>query len=136
VHATATFSEKGPDPVVWGSVAACRYRVGGTRVELTPAGDVDGLRVYWGEGVDRETIASKDLVFSIDVRADIDGESSALDVDFRVVDQGTLEYLVPVDSGVLVVRANADGTFVLRSRDGSFACAEDFDCDLEPLDGN
>lgn len=131
IHATATFSEKGLDPVVWGTVAACRYRVGSTRVELSPVGDEDGLRVYWGEGIDRETIQTRDLVFSIHLGVDIDGDSLPLEVDFRVVDGGSFEYLVPVDSGTLVVRAEDDGSFGLRSRDGSFSCDESFDCDLE-----
>jgi hypothetical protein len=131
IHATATFSEKGLDPVVWGTVVACRYRVGSTRVELSPAGANDGLRVYWGEGIDRETIETRDLVFSINLRVDIDGDSLPLEVDFRVVDGGSFEYLVPVDSGTLVVRADDDGTFVLRSREGTFSCDESFDCDLE-----
>jgi len=131
IHATATFSEQGLDPVVWGTVAACRYRVGSTRVELASAGDTDGLRVYWGEGIDRETIETRDLVFSINLRVDVDGDQLPLEVDFRVVDGGAFEYLVPVDSGTLVVRADDDGSFLLRSRDGTFACDESFDCDLE-----
>jgi hypothetical protein len=131
IYATATFSEQGLDPVVWGTVAACRYRVGSTRVELTPSGDADGLRVYWGEGIDRETIETRDLVFSINLKVDIDGDAFDLDVDFRVLDGGAFEYLVPVDSGTLVVRADADGSFELRSRDGTFGCDESFDCALE-----
>jgi hypothetical protein len=136
VDLTATFSERGLDPVVWGKVAACRYRVADARVELTPIGDDDSVRVYVGEGIDSETLASQELVFSVNASASVDGESSALDVDFRVLDDGALEFLVPVDSGSLVVHDNGDGTFVVRSRDGSFACAKGFECDQEPLDGN
>jgi hypothetical protein len=136
VDLTATFSERGLDPVVWGTVAACRYRVGDTSVELTPIADDDSVRVYVGEGVDSDTLASQELVFSVNMDANVDGESSALDVDFRVLGDGALEFLVPVDSGSLVVRDNGNGTFVVQSRDGSFACSKGFECDLEPLDGD
>jgi len=40
---------------------------------------------------------------------------------------------VPVASGFLVVRADADGTFEVRSRQGRFACGADFECDVEAL---
>ena len=136
VDLTATFSERGLDPVVWGTVAACRYRVADASVELTPIGEDDSVRVYVGQGLDSATLASQELVFSINVNANVDGESNDLAVDFRVLDDGALEFLVPVSSGSLVVHDNADGSFVVRSREGSFACAKGFDCNLEPLDGN
>jgi len=98
---------------------------------LSPAGGGDALRVYLGEGIGFQAIDARDLVFSIRSRVDIDGDSFPLDVDFRAVDGGALEYLVPVASGNLVVRADDDGSFELRSRDGTFACDESFECDSE-----
>jgi hypothetical protein len=136
ILATATFSQRGPDPVVWGTVDSCRYRVGDRRIELTPRGAGDALRVYWGEDVDRESLDTQDLVISVNLRADIDGESAAAAVDLRVLGDGALEYRVPVDSGVVIARANDDGTFQLRTRDGDFACDDNFDCALEPGDAN
>ena len=136
ILATATFSQRGPDPVVWGTVDACRYRVGSSRIELTPRADGDALRVYWGEDVDQESLDTQDLVISVNLRADIDGESAAAAVDLRVLGEGALEYRVPVASGVVIARANDDGTFLLRTRDGNFTCDDSFDCDQEPGDAN
>jgi hypothetical protein len=96
---------------------------------LSPAGDGDALRVYLGEGIGFQAIDARDLVFSIRSSVDIDGDSFDLNVDFRAVDGDALEYLVPVDSGNLVVRADDNGRFVLRSRDGTYACDESFECD-------
>lgn len=131
IHATATFSERGPDPVVWGTVDACQYRVGSRRIELTPRGEGDALRVYWGEDVDQDSLDTQDLVLSINLRADIDGESAAAAVDLRVLGEGALEYRVPVASGVVIARANADGSFQLRTRGGNYVCDDSFDCDQE-----
>jgi len=50
--------------------------------------------------------------------------------------EGALEYRVPVASGVVIARANDDGTFLLRTRDGDFACDDSFDCDLESRNAN
>jgi hypothetical protein len=133
ILATATFSQRGPDPVVWGTVDACRYRVGSSRIELTPRGEGDALRVYWGEGVDQESLDTRDLVISVNLRADIDGERASAAIDLRVLGDGALEYRVPVASGVVIARANDDGTFLLRTRDGDFACDDSFDCELEAL---
>jgi len=136
ILATATFTQRGPDPVVWGTVDACRYRVGNSRIELTPRDAGDALRVYWGEGVDQESLDTQDLVISVNLRADIDGESAAAAVDLRVLGEGALEYRVPVASGIVIARANDDGTFLLRTRDGDFACDDSFDCDLESRNAN
>jgi hypothetical protein len=136
ILATATFSQRGPDPVVWGTVEACRYLVGGSRIELTPGGAGDALRVYWGESVDQDSLDTQDLVLSVNLRAEVDGESAAAAVDLRVLGEGALEYRVPVGSGVVIARANDDGTFLLRTRDGNFACDDSFDCELEPGDAD
>lgn len=125
---TATFSEEGLDPVVWGSVTACRYRVSNRLIELTPSGARDAFRVYWGEEVSRETLAAGAL-FSLALRADVDGMSLDLDLDVRLAGQDALEYLLPASGGSVVVRANADDTFQVRSVEGSFECDEAFDCE-------
>jgi hypothetical protein len=136
LNATATFSEKGLDPVAWGSVAACRYRVGQQRVQLSPSSDLDAIRVYWGQGVDRDSLAQRDLVFSLALSAEVDDMALDVDVDFRVLKDGALEYLLQVASGFLVVTANIDGSFAVRSRDASLACTSDFDCGVRAADDN
>jgi hypothetical protein len=127
---TATFSEEGLDPVVWGSVTACRYRVSSTRIQLTPSSARDAFRVYWGENVRRETLTVGALL-SLALRADIDGSALDLDLDVRLADEDALEYLMPTGGGSVVVRANADGTFAVRSSEGSFECDETFDCESD-----
>jgi hypothetical protein len=59
-----------------------------------------------------------------------------LDTDFRYLEGGVFELLVPVESGLLVVRAAGDGSFRLRSRNGAFGCSAQLDCELEPADAN
>ena len=113
------------------AVAACRYRVGERRVELSEGRDGDAIRVYWGEAIDREALRTRDLVFSLALQGQLDETALELNVDFRLVEGGALEYLVPVGSGFLVVRADADGTFEVRSREARFACTEQFECDVE-----
>lgn len=127
---TVTFSEAGLDPVVWGTLEDCRYRVEDRRIELTPSGERDALRVYWGEGVRVSTLSEAGALLSLALRASVDGSQLDLDLDVRLADEDALEYLLPAGGGSVVVRANADGTFAVRSLEGSFDCDDSFSCEL------
>lgn len=132
---TATFSEEGLDPVVWGTVSACRYRAEDRRIELTPSSERDALRVYWGERVSRSTLSEVGALVSLALRADVDGAEVDLELDLRLADNDALEYLLPAGSGSVVVRANDDGTFAVRSIEGTFECDEGFACELNGAAG-
>lgn len=126
---TVTFSEAGLDPIAWGTVEACRYRIEDRRIELTPSGERDGLRVYWGEAASPAALSEVGTLLSLALRARVDGAELDLDLDVRLAEEEALEYLLPAGDGSVVVRANADGTFAVRSLEGTFACDEDFSCE-------
>lgn len=126
---TATFSEAGLDPVVWGTVSDCRYRVGDRRIELVPSGEGDALRVHLGDGARLAALTEAGALLSLALRARVDGAELDLDLDLRLADDDALEYLLPAGDGWLVVRANEDGTFAVRSIEGSFECDEGFSCE-------
>ena len=125
---TATFSEEGLDPVVWGTVSACRYRVEARRIELQPSSERDALHVYWGAAAGRSTLSVLGAIFSLALRADVEGVGLDLDLDVRLAENEALEYLLPLGGGSVVVRANADGSFGVRSVEGSFECDDSFSC--------
>jgi hypothetical protein len=134
---TATFSEAGVDPVVWGTVSACRYRVADTLIELTPSSDRDAFRLYWGEEVSGQRGSLEGALLSLALRADVNGDTIDLDLDVRLASDDSLEYLLPTEQGTVVVRSNGDGTFAVRSVEGSFECDEAYACArIEPGAGD
>lgn len=139
VRVTATFTEAGLDPVVWGTVSACRYRAAGSRIELTPSSERDALRVYWGEAVRRSAAAlgadagkgaAAGVVLSLALRATVEGAPLSLDLDLRLAEGNALEYLLPAGGGWVVVQASGEGSFAVRSIEGTYACDPSFACVL------
>jgi len=123
---TATFSEAGLDPIVWGSAEACRYRVGDGQIELDQvAASAAAVSVYWGSGPSDRDVSERTLLVDLDLEATIDAERSALDIDFRSLVDGTLEYRIPRPDGSLIARVGGADGVMLRAANG------DFDCDAE-----
>jgi hypothetical protein len=126
---TATFSQSGLDPIVWGSTSGCRYLVDGTQVELeqTPASR-DAVRVYWGEAVEKQDLAERALLVELRLSASIDGQRLPLDFDFRSLADGTIEYRIERQDGSLIAHVGDDESVTLRAANGTFACSADLEC--------
>lgn len=124
----ATFTERGLDPIVWGSAAACRYLSADTRVQLDqPFGAVDAVSVFWGESVERENLAERALLVDLNLAASIDDQPLTLDFDFRSLRNGNIEYRIPTRGRSLVAEVAADRVRV-RAANGTFDCDESLSC--------
>jgi hypothetical protein len=131
---TATFSDSGLDPIVWGSAAACRYLVSGTQVELDQSGEsADSVSVYWGESVEEQELAERALLVDLNLDASIDGQRLSLDFDFRSLAGGDIEYRIERPDGSLIGSVGGDDSVTLRAANGTFACDADLQC--EPVAG-
>jgi hypothetical protein len=126
---TATFSRSSLDPIVWGSVAACRYLAAESRIEIEPASDSeDAVSVYWGEAVERQELEERALLVDLNLIAEIDGERLPLQFDFRSLSGGTLEYRLVQGERALIAQI-ADGAAVkVRAANGTFDCDTDLTC--------
>lgn len=124
---TATFTERGLDPVIWGSALACRYLVEGTRVELSAPASA-ALRVHQGAPDGSCDFGDRALLFDVDLDATIDGERVPVDFDFRLVRGGVLEFLGEGDGGAIVVGIGPQTELTLRGSNGSFGCDAELEC--------
>lgn len=126
---TATFSESGLDPIVWGSAEACRYRVGDVPIELDRvAASAAAVSVFWGSVPSVQAVSERTLLVDLDLDATIDRERSALDIDFRSLVDGSLEYRIARPDGSLVARVGAAAGFSLRAANGVFDCDAELRC--------
>jgi hypothetical protein len=124
---TATFSESGLDPTLWGEAERCRYLRGEVQVELQQDGDSrDAVKVYWGEAVEAEELDERALLVDMSLSASLDGERLPLDFDFRSLAGGGIEYRLEQRDGSLVASVSGDRVLV-RAGNGTFDCAG-FDC--------
>lgn len=127
----AGFTESGIDPVVWGTVTACRYRLSGHQVQLDglaadPAqGDV---RLYVGENAAADELVTfpDPVVVELSAQATVDGQALATtELNFRIdLQTRALELLVPLGSGYALVRVDParGGTLEARGVNGTFSC--------------
>jgi hypothetical protein len=124
----ATFSERGLDPIVWGTAAACRYLSAGARVQLDqPFGASDAVSVYWGESVERENLEQRALLVDMNLAAAIEDQPLSLDFDFRSLENGNIEYRIPRRDGSLVAEVVGDRVR-LRAVDGTYDCDRALRC--------
>jgi hypothetical protein len=126
---TATFNQRGLDPIVWGSIAACRYLAGETRVELDQASDSqDAVSVYWGESVQRQNLEERALLADLNLDAEVDGERLSLDFDFRSLADGTIEYRLPQGNRALIAQLDEGAGVTVRAANGTFSCDGGLSC--------
>ena len=129
---TATFSDSGLDPIVWGSAAACRYLADEGRIQLDQRrGAEQGMAVYWGESPEKQGIEDRALLVDLNVNAEIEGELLPLDFDFRSLSDGRIEYRIPRGDGDLIAQVGADDRVRLRAGNGTFDCSQAFRCTLQ-----
>lgn len=126
---TATFSQAGLDPIVWGEADACRYRVGEAQIELDQiASRASAVSVYWGSAPSERDVSERTLLVDLDLEATIDAERLSLDIDFRSLADGTLEYRIPRPDGSLIAHVGTGEGVTLRAANGSFDCDAQLDC--------
>lgn len=126
---TATFSQDGLDPIVWGSAETCRYSVGDVPIELDQVGPSgDAVSVYWGSGPSEQEVSERTLLVDLNLEASIEGERLPLDIDFRSLVDGTLEYRIPRPDGSLIAHVGSDDGVTLRAIEGTYVCDAELNC--------
>lgn len=127
---TATFSERGLDPIVWGTAEACRYRVGDVPIALDGAdARAHALGVYIADASPGDDVRARTLLVDLDLVAAVDGERLPLDLDFQTLAGGALEYRIPRPDGSLIARVGAGDAVTLRAANGTFECSAELECD-------
>jgi len=120
---TFTFAETGLDPIVWGDIEACLYLLGPKRLRLDPGKSESDLRLYVGEGHKVADLATMPVVLALDVVATLDDRPVAGKVAIRFVAKAkSVELLVPVSDGSLVVTVEGGSASTVRAKNGTFQC--------------
>jgi hypothetical protein len=129
---TLGFTEQGLDQVIWGTLSACRYRLGEHTVQLDGvapdplAGDV---RVFIGQNatlMDFRAFPDPVLV-ELAAQVLVDGSEVTGQLSFRIdLNTRGLELLVPLTGGHVLAAVAANRASVVRVR----AVNGSFDCDL------
>jgi hypothetical protein len=127
---TVGFTEQGVDPVIWGGLTLCKYRLGEHQIQLDGvaldpnSGDV---RVYVGSNVQLATFGTFPDPVLVELLAQVfvDGVEVAGQLSFRIdVNTRGIELLVPVTGGNVL--AAIDGTRAnlvqVRAANGLFQC--------------
>jgi hypothetical protein len=115
---TATFSERGPDPVVWGGMHECKYLAESAEIQLRGE-----LRVWIGEGLGFAEVGSQPPLLDLAAVAVVDGRELELGVDFRV-DPGkrSLELRAEGNGGDVIVLIGGGEIVGVRAKNGDFTC--------------
>jgi hypothetical protein len=123
------FTERGVDPVLWGSLAQCKYRLNEHFVQLDgrsldrSRGDV---RVYIGNNVTTMTFGAflEPILVELEAQVILDGAEVAGLLSFQIdVNTRAIALLVPLPSGNVVVSLDAArASSVVRAGNGTFGC--------------
>jgi hypothetical protein len=126
---TVGFTEQGVDPVMWGSLALCKYRLNEHFVQLDgrsfdrSRGDV---RVYIGNNVTTTTFGTfvEPVLVELEAQVILDGVEVAGLLSFQIdVSTRALAMLVPLASGNVIVSLDATRvSAVVRAGNGTFTC--------------
>lgn len=126
---TVGFTERGVDPVMWGSLALCKYRLNERFVQLDgrsfdrSRGDV---RVYIGNNVTTMAFGTfvEPILVELEAQVILDGTEVAGLLSFQIdVNTRALSMLVPLASGNVIVSLDAARvSTVVRAGNGMFTC--------------
>jgi hypothetical protein len=126
---TVGFTEQGVDPVLWGSLAQCKYRLNEHLVQLDgrsldrSRGDV---RVYIGNNVTTMMFGTfvEPILVELEAQVILDGMEVAGLLSFQIdVNTRELAMLVPLESGNVIVSFDAArASTEVRASNGTFAC--------------
>lgn len=128
LHLYAGFSDKGLDPVVWGTSEACRYpAVFGDktyRIQIDASAPGQALSVYLGDNLSFQGLDGQPVIVSLNGKVTIEEISQDLAADFLVdLRDGSVEFAVPVPDGNLLVKLTGEGLFQVRAVNGTFQCS-------------
>lgn len=126
---TVGFTEQGVDPVMWGSLALCKYRLNEHFVQLDgrsldrSRGDV---RVYIGNNVTTTTFGTfvEPILVELEAQVILDGAEVAGLLSFQIdVNTRAVAVLVPLATGNVIVSLDAARVgAVVRAGNGTFTC--------------
>lgn len=127
---TVGFTEQGVDPVMWGSLALCKYRLNEHFVQLDgrsldrSRGDV---RVYIGNNVTTATFGTfvEPILVELEAQVILDGAEVAGLLSFQIdVNTRAVAVLVPLATGNVIVSLDAARSVstVVRAGNGTFTC--------------
>lgn len=120
---TITFTEEGIDPVVWGDAAACLYLVGQKRLRLDHGKSESDLRLHVGQTRKVAELATTPVILALDVTATLDDKPIAPTLAVRFVYQAkSVELLVPVPDGSVIVTLEGTTATGVRAKNGTFQC--------------
>lgn len=118
------FSDQGLNPVIWGAVDQCHYRVGDAVVSLSDGASAVGssLRLYVGNSMTFKEFGGSPMLFAVDLNVTINDEVLETRFNVRIDPQtGQLATAIPVDDGVLIV--SMLGTeWRVQAANGIFEC--------------
>lgn len=129
---TVGFTEQGLDPVIWGTLSACKYKLGEHTVELdgiAPDPRAGDVRVFVGRNGTRSNFAAfpDPVLVELAARVLVDGSEVTGQLSFRIdLNTRWLELLVPLTGGHVLAAVATDRARVVRVR----AVNGSFDCDL------
>ncbi len=112
----AGFTEKGLDPVVWGTAIQCKTAVDNERLTL------DGS-INWHVGgvVDFNSLGSMPFTFVFATKLTVGSATQDLNQDFRVLPDGAIEYRVFLDSDYAIYWESGTN-HGFKTANGSLAC--------------
>jgi hypothetical protein len=127
---TAGFTERGLDPVIWGSLFDCKYKLDQRAIEidgLDPDPAAIDVRAYIGSAVTLENFGAfvEPIVIDVASRVFVDGVDQLGRFTFKIdVATRSFETLVPVGGGYVVAAVALDrsSTVAVRAADGTYAC--------------
>lgn len=127
---TVGFDEQAVDPVIWGTLAMCKYRVGEHTVELDgrePDRSAGDLRAFIGPNITLAnfTALPNPVLIELVAQASLDGVAVLGHWSARItVATRALEVLVPLADGNVVVSVDAGRSSLVqvRAANGLFSC--------------
>lgn len=126
---TVGFTERGVDPVMWGSLALCKYRLNEHFVQLDgraldrSRGDV---RIYIGNNVTTAAFGTfvEPVIVELEAQVVLDGVEALGLLSFQIdVNTRAMALLVPLATGNVIVSLDAArASAAVRAVNGTFSC--------------
>jgi hypothetical protein len=132
---TVGFTEQGVDPVIWGILSLCKYKLGEHLIQLdgiAPDPRAGDVRAFIGRNVTVDAFGTfpDPVLVELVAQVFVDGVEVAGQLSFKIeLNTRGLELLVPLTSGYVIVAIDASRTSLVRVR----AANGVFDCDLAAL---
>lgn len=122
---TMTFTEQGPDPVVWGTFSDCMYSYGGVDLEVGAGkdGQTGQVSADFGTGLSFSGYDGSPVLFNASLLVQVDGQQQTIDFDFRITPATReLDLRMPVQDGDVIIELSTAGFLGIRAKNGVFTC--------------